>query len=152
MDRFEELKKYKELLDKEIIDQEDFDAKKKELLEQALEDTGASGEQAYDPKGLSQTNAARATAAKLSAKATAVISYMGIIIWIVAYMIGDKEGAKFHLNQSLVINLAMLLCVIPVIGRIWAIFMLVVWIMGLVYAIHWEEKEVPLLGKLKLLS
>ncbi|MBP3897853.1 MAG: hypothetical protein J6D57_08535 [Mogibacterium sp.] len=88
----------------------------------------------------------------LSTKATAVLSYISLIFWLVAYLIGDKEGAKFHLNQSLVINLAMLLCAIPVLGWIWAIFMLVVWVMGLVYAIHGEEKEVPLLGKLKLLS
>ncbi len=33
MDKFEELKKYKELLDNEIISQEEFDEKKKELLD-----------------------------------------------------------------------------------------------------------------------
>lgn len=151
MDRFEELKMYKELLDKEIITQEEFDAKKKELLEQPVEVSITTEEPAHNQKGPSQTNTA-GSSVMLSAKATAVISYIGLIFWLVAYLIGDKESAKFHLNQSLVINLAMLLCVIPVLGWIWAIFMLVVWIMGLVYAIHWEEKEVPLLGKLKLLS
>ena len=151
MDRVEELKMYKELLDKEIITQEEFDAKKKALLEQPIEISATAEEQPYNQKGTSQTNAA-GSSVMLSTKATAVLSYISLIFWLVAYLIGDKEGAKFHLNQSLVINLAMLLCAIPVLGWIWAIFMLVVWVMGLVYAIHGEEKEVPLLGKLKLLS
>lgn len=151
MDKFEELKKYKELLDKEIVTQEEFEAKKKELLEQPIMASVSVEEQSHNQEGSTQTNAT-GSSVMLSTKATAVLSYISLIFWLVAYLIGDKEGAKFHLNQSLVINLAMLLCAIPVLGWIWAIFMLVVWVMGLVYAIHGEEKEVPLLGKLKLLS
>ena len=85
-------------------------------------------------------------------KATSIVAYISWIGLIIAFCAGDREGAKFHLNQSLVINLGFFLCIIPVIGWIWAIFMLVVWVMGLVYAINDEEKEVPLIGKIKLLN
>ena len=36
-------------------------------------------------------------------KTTSWVSYITFIGWIIAYLAGDKEGAKFHLNQSLVI-------------------------------------------------
>lgn len=98
-------------------------------------------------------------------KVTGIVSYITIIGWIVAYLAGDKEGAKFHLNQSLVIciiQLAYNLIVsrivgfIPLLGGVVnlvvSIFFLVCWILGLVYAIKEEEKEVPLIGAIKLLK
>ena len=152
MDKFEELKMYKELLDNEILTQEEFDAKKKEILDQPAElAIIAESQRSNTQQGTPRANNT-GQSVSLSTKATSVLSYISLIFWLVAYLIGDKEGAKFHLNQSLVINLAMLLCAIPVLGWIWAIFMLVVWVMGLVYAIREEEKEVPLLGKVRLLS
>ena len=79
---------------------------------------------------------------------------------IIAFVAGDKEGAKFHLNQALVIWLAGIIlgivAVIPILGGIvglvGSIFLFVCWIMGLVYAIQEQEKEVPILGKFKLLK
>lgn len=79
---------------------------------------------------------------------------------IIAFVAGDKEGAKFHLNQALVIWLAGIIlgivAVIPIlgwiVGLVGSIFLFVCWIMGLVYAIQEQEKEVPILGKFKLLK
>ena len=71
---------------------------------------------------------------------------------MLAILAGDKEGAKFHINQALVILLFSLLSIIPCLGWIWGIFMVVCWIMGLVAAINQEEKEVPLIGKIRLLK
>lgn len=71
---------------------------------------------------------------------------------MIAFVAGDKEGAKFHLNQALVILLFSLLSVIPCIGWLWGIFMIVCWVMGLIAAINEEEKPVPLLGDIKLLK
>ncbi len=101
----------------------------------------------------------------MNKKVTGIVSYITIIGWIIAYLAGDKEGAKFHLNQSLVINLASLingwvlgtiLGFIPFIGPIvsWIISILifVLWILGLVAAIKEEQKEVPLLGQIKILK
>ena len=88
----------------------------------------------------------------MNAKTTSIIAYITWIGLIVAFCAGDREGAKLHLNQALVIMLFTLLSVIPCIGWIWGIFMLVCWIMGLIAAINQEEKEVPLIGKIKLIK
>lgn len=97
-------------------------------------------------------------------KTTSWVAYLTFIGWIVAYCAGDKEGAKFHLNQSLVIYLgelcvlvaSVILAFIPVLGwlAIWAanIYLFVMWIMGLINAINQEEKELPLIGTIKILN
>ena len=36
-------------------------------------------------------------------KVTGIIAYLTLIGWLIAYLAGDKEGAKFHLNQALVL-------------------------------------------------
>ena len=88
----------------------------------------------------------------MDTKTTSIIAYITWIGLIIAFCAGDKEGAKFHLNQALVIWLFSLLSVIPCIGWIWAIFMMVCWIMGLIYAINQDEKQVPLIGGIKILK
>lgn len=97
-------------------------------------------------------------------KTTSWVAYITFIGWIVAYCAGDKEGAKFHLNQSLIVWLgylciipaAIILVFIPIIGwlAIWAaiIFLFVCWIIGLINAINQEEKELPLIGQIKILK
>jgi uncharacterized membrane protein len=84
-------------------------------------------------------------------KTIAIISYITWIGLIIAFVMNnDKKNdfAKFHIRQSLLIMLAALLGVIPIIGWIWSIFILVLWIIGLISAINGEKKEVPVLGKL----
>ena len=88
----------------------------------------------------------------MDAKTTSIVAYLTWIGLIIAVVAGDKEGAKFHVNQALVIMLFSLLSIIPCIGWIWGIFMIVCWIMGLIAAINQEEKEVPLIGKIKILK
>ncbi|MGN0131917.1 MAG: hypothetical protein ACI4AA_05720 [Lachnospiraceae bacterium] len=85
-------------------------------------------------------------------RTTGIVAYITWIGLLIAFCAGDKDGAKFHLNQALVIFLFSLLGVIPCIGWIWEIFMLVCWIMGLIAAINEEEKPVPLIGGIKLLK
>ena len=93
-------------------------------------------------------------------KVTGIVSYFTIVGWLVAYFAGDKEGAKFHLNQSLVVFLgsviSSIIACIPYIGWIIStvagIFIFVCWILGLIAAIKEEEKELPLLGKIKILK
>ena len=96
----------------------------------------------------------------MNKKITSVVAYLTWIGLIIAFVAGDKDGAKFHLNQALVIWLAGiilgLVAVIPIlgwiVGLVGSIFLFVCWIMGLVYAIQEQEKEVPILGKFKLLK
>lgn len=85
-------------------------------------------------------------------KTTSIVAYITWIGLIIAFCAGDKEGAKFYLNQALVVFLFSLLSIIPCIGWIWGIFMLVCWIMGLIAAINQEEKPVPLIGGIQILK
>lgn len=101
----------------------------------------------------------------MNKKATGIVSYITIIGWIIAFLAGDKEGAKFHLNQSLVLELASLinnyvlakiLGIIPIVGPLVSVVislaLFVCWILGFVAAIKEEEKEIPILGQIKILK
>ena len=88
----------------------------------------------------------------MDAKTTSIVAYITWIGFFVALLVGDKEGAKFHLNQALVILIFFIPALIPCLGQIWGIFMMVCWILGLVAAINQEEKEVPLIGRIRLLK
>lgn len=95
----------------------------------------------------------------MSKKATAIVSYITIIGWLIAYLAGDKEGAKFHLNQSLVLGICGLLSgvisripVIGIIGGILGIVVFVFFVLGLIYAIQDEEKPLPIIGGIQILK
>lgn len=88
----------------------------------------------------------------LSAKTTSIIAYVTFIGFFIAIIAGDREGAKFHINQSLVIGLFSFLSFVPYIGWIWGVFVLICWVLGLMYAINEEEKEVPLLGMIHIIK
>lgn len=103
----------------------------------------------------------------MNKKVTGIVGYLTWIGLVVALCAGDKEGAKFHLNQSLVIWVAELVVAviarvagyIPVVGTIVAliagicqIVLFVFWIMGLINAIKEEEKPLPLIGGIQILK
>lgn len=92
----------------------------------------------------------------MNKKLTDVLSYFGALGWTLSFFLGDKEGAKFHMNQALVFvivdALIGLVDWIPVIGWVLAIAILVFRIMGIVYACQGQEKEVPLFGTIKILN
>ena len=85
-------------------------------------------------------------------RTTGIVAYITWIGLVIALCAGDKEGAKFHLNQALVIFLFGLVSIVPCLGQIWAIFIMVCWIMGLIAAINEEEKPVPLIGGIQILK
>ena len=92
-------------------------------------------------------------------KTTDIVAYLTILGWIAAYVAGDRESSKFHLNQGLGIHLTFIILGIasrvPLVGLIAGvvdILVVVLWVMGLLYAIREQENEVPLLGCIKLLK
>lgn len=100
-------------------------------------------------------------------KLTGIVGYITWIGLVIAFVAGDKEGAKFHLNQSLVIWLAEIVLAviaaiagaIPVVGMIVSLVvgicqlvLAVFWVMGLISAIKEEEKPLPLIGGIKILK
>lgn len=100
------------------------------------------------------------TKKSMDAKTTGIISYLSIVGWLIAYAAGDKEGAKFHLNQALILNAGWLLISIlsrfprPIryISWIAEMVLAVLWIIGFIAAIKNEERKVPLLGEIQILK
>ena len=96
----------------------------------------------------------------MNKKVTDIVSYITVIGLIIAFVVGDRENSKFHLNQALVIWIAGIIGgvigVIPVIGTIISVIISIIcficWILGLVGAVQGTEKPVPLLGKIKILK
>lgn len=95
----------------------------------------------------------------MNKKVTSIFAYIGLIFWLIAFLAGDKEGAKFHLNQGLVLAIAYVIlgvvAVIPVVNIIACIADVVLFvfsIMGIVSACKDEEKPLPLIGKIQILK
>lgn len=101
-------------------------------------------------------------------KVTGVVAYLGIIGWLIAYLAGDKAGAKFHLNQSLVLAIAEValgvlrailgFLKIPVISTLISLVLGVVGlllfvfaILGIISAAKGEDKPLPLIGSIQIL-
>ena len=74
----------------------------------------------------------------MDAKTTGVVAYITWIGWIIAYVAGDREGAKFHLNQALVLQIFGFLSFVPYLGTLWSIFIFICSIIGFVAAINGE--------------
>ena len=96
----------------------------------------------------------------MSKKATGIVAYIYLIGWLIAFCAGDKEGAKFHLNQALVLWIANIIisviAYIPYVGGIVSgilgIVFFIFWLMGLISAIKEEEKPLPLIGGIQILK
>ena len=93
-------------------------------------------------------------------KVTDIVAYLTWVGLVIAFVAGDREASKFHLNQSLVIWLASTLCgfvaVIPLLGTlvsiVGGIFCFICWFIGIIGALQGTEKPVPFLGQFKLLK
>ena len=97
----------------------------------------------------------------MTKKATGIVAYVTIIGWLVAFLAGDREGNKVHLNQGLILGLSLIISgiigQIPIFG-LW-IFGCILWvativfdIIGIVYAATDNDNELPLIGKIKILK
>lgn len=102
----------------------------------------------------------------MSKKMTDIVAYITPLGLILAFVFGDRENSRFHLNQSLVLMLASLIMdvirrligwlplvgwlarlLISLLGIVWVIL----WIIGICSAISGTEKKVPVLGEIRLL-
>ena len=86
------------------------------------------------------------------AKVVAILSYITLVGWIIALILNMNKKTdlgSFHLRQALLLVIAWIIFWwIPVIGWLLNIVILVFAIMGLVYAIQGQKKEIPLIGSL----
>ena len=85
-------------------------------------------------------------------KTTGIAAYFSWIGWAAAYFAGDREGAKFHLNQALVLNIAGLFALVPHVGYLISILVLAMRVVALVGAANGEERKLPVVGNITLLK
>jgi len=85
-----------------------------------------------------------------NSKLVSILSYLTVIGWLIAIIIHSQNKSElggFHLRQSLIIYLFMLIGqFISSLEWLFAIVALIFWIIGLLAAIRGEEKLIPLLG------
>lgn len=109
-------------------------------------------------------NNTNASTQAMDGKSIAIISYLTIIGWVIAYVMYNNNKSQlaiYHLRQSLFIMLTgfafyivqTMLVIIPYLGWLISLILIPVglvlfifWIMGLIYAINGEEKPIPLIG------
>ncbi len=94
-----------------------------------------------------------------SNKVMAILAYLGILVLIPLFAAKDSKFARFHSHQGLLLLLVAILCGvisrIPVIGFIGSILGFISGIfaiIGIVYAIQGKAKELPLIGKYRILK
>ncbi len=92
-----------------------------------------------------------------------LINAVAYLVFFVPLIVdGNNQEYKFHANQGLVLLLlsivvSVLGSILPVIGwfvilPVGLIFVLVLVIMGIIHGINREQKELPLIGKIKLIK
>ena len=93
-------------------------------------------------------------------KLISVIAYLGVLVMIPLFIARESRFARFHTNQGLVLFLFGLISyaagLVPyigwIIGAAVSIFKLLLVIVGVLNAIKGEAKELPVIGKIKILK
>lgn len=96
-------------------------------------------------------------------KNTAIVSYITLIGWLIAYFAMHQNNktslGSYHLRQTLLLFICAIVyqivvfiitMVVPFVGLILSIgglAFLVLWIMGLISAVNGQEKPIPLIGE-----
>lgn len=96
----------------------------------------------------------------MSSKVTSVLSYFGLIGWLIAFFAGTKDDKSiYHLKQgfglillSIVFGIVIQILVristsLALVGTVLWIVLLVLFILGLINAIKEEKKPLPIIGK-----
>ena len=96
----------------------------------------------------------------MSSKVTSILSYFGLIGWLIAFFAGTKDDKSiYHLRQgfglflitfvfSIVIQILLRVSEsLALVGTVLWIVLLVLFIFGLINAIKEEKKALPIIGK-----
>lgn len=84
-------------------------------------------------------------------KNLAALGYIGMII-IALVAAPNSRFIRFHANQALLLGLFSIPAAIPFIGWIWGLFCVVCLIMGISNALTGQFKELPLIGKFRIIN
>ena len=85
-------------------------------------------------------------------KNLAALGYISGMIILALVAAPNSRFIRFHANQALLLTLFAFLSIIPVIGWIWGVFCAVCFIMGIVNALNGQFKELPLIGRFRIIN
>ena len=93
-------------------------------------------------------------------KAMAILAYIGILVLVPLLAAKESRFARFHANQGLVLLIAEIICgvlsVIPILGFLFSLVGyvggLVFMVLGIINAAKGQAKELPIIGKFRLLK
>lgn len=103
----------------------------------------------------------------MSKKTTDIVAYLTPLGLILAFIFGDRENSRFHLNQALVLcivdillsviiricsHIPLVRVVTSAVGGLLGLVLFIFWIIGFASAISGTEKKVPILGEIELLK
>lgn len=86
-------------------------------------------------------------------KVMGILAYIWILFLVPLLAAPNSKFARFHANQGLILFIASIICgIIPVVGWILSIVLLVFAVLGIINAAQGKAKELPLIGKIKILK
>jgi uncharacterized membrane protein len=94
-------------------------------------------------------------------KVVSALAYLGILFFLPLVAYPESQFGRFHANQGLLLLIFsaagnIILGIIPIIGWIllpfFGIAVLVYFILGLVNALNGQAKELPLIGKIRIIK
>lgn len=93
----------------------------------------------------------------MSGKNIAIISYITLIGWIIAFVMNQKSKdnfASFHIRQMLGLlitgvatNFLYYVPFVSIVSMVLSLGLVVLWVLGIISAANGEEKPVPVLGE-----
>ena len=93
-------------------------------------------------------------------KVYAILAYLGILFLIPLFVAKESPFAKFHTNQGIIlfiieVVLYVITLIVPILGiltGLLSIGVLILAIIGIINAAKGEMKELPIVGKYKILN
>ncbi len=91
-------------------------------------------------------------------KTKSIVAHLTIIGWVIALVMNQKEkgpNTSYYLRQMLGLTLLAIIgslvfsfIPVPILGTIWSVLILILWIISLIGALSGEQKPLPLLGEM----
>lgn len=142
---------------------DDFEDKAKEAAaaaKEAAQKAGAAAREGFEKAMDTEDTTAQYDPDDIEKnKILALFAYLGILILVPVFGAKDSRFARFHINQGLILLLCEVACsvlsAIPVLGFVFIIvnvMLFVLAIMGIINTATGKAKELPLIGKFKLVK
>ena len=125
--------------------------------------------QMYDPnfgsnnggygQTVNRTYTSSSTSLANNAKLTSIVGYLTFIGFLIAYLTGDKENAKVHLNNCVLLLIGSFISTIlnsieafKLFGTLLSLAIFVYWWIGFIWACQDKQKELPFIGSIHILK